>query len=561
MRFISVKRRFLLFTTIMVLIILLCNIFIIRNIESTFLMALLSIVFYAGFLYAGSAFLDRFILRPLITINRVTREIAENNLSSRLEFTTEDEFYVLGENMNNMMANLRQILQENLDAAEKVAKAAQDMSAMAEEANLSTQEISNTIDTIAKGNEEQSHHIKQTSLAAQQMAATAQQVASEAQRASATSSQAAEKAKSGENIVGQVRTKILHVKETVDDSAEVVKRLGLQSQQIGKIIDVIRGISRQTNLLALNAAIEAARAGEHGRGFSVVADEVRSLAEQTTESAIQIAEMISEIQKETSTAVTAMQAGTEAVEEGAELAISASDTFAEIIASVNQTVHTIQEIAAASQEQAASSEEMTGTMEGVEVIAGRNATGAQQVASATEQQRATMENLAGSAMALVDMAEHLTSMVGRFKVIKDFQRCWRVMDCNWIDCPGYQAKEEKCWLIPNTLCRNGVPSGSVMEKRVMCHQCKVFKINTGAATDEEEKDTGSNRRMKIADLKSRREKIAKDTQTENAVEDQGFEERSQESSSDLKKVVLEVWSDKQSSETEVAPDSGEREEE
>lgn len=539
------------------LILLLFNIFVIRNIENTFLLVFLSSIFFAGFLFAGNTFLDRFILRPLITINRVTREIAENNLSSKLEFTTKDEFYVLGENMNNMMANLRQILQENLDAAEKVAKAAQEMSAMAEEANLSTQEISNTIDSIAKGNEEQSHHIKQTSLAAQQMAATAQQVASEAQRASTTSSQAAEKAKSGENIVEQVRTKILHVKETVDDSAEVVRRLGLQSQQIGKIIDVIRGISRQTNLLALNAAIEAARAGEHGRGFSVVADEVRSLAEQTTESTIQIAEMISEIQKETGAAVTAMQDGTEVVEEGAELAISTSDTFAEIIASVNQTVHTIQEIAAASQEQAASSEEMTGTMEGVEAIAGRNATGAQQVASATEQQRATMENLAGSAMALVDMADHLTSMVGRFKVIKDFQRCWRVMDCNWIDCPGYQAKEEKCWLIPNTLCQNGVLSGSVMEKRVMCHQCKVFKINTGAATEEEQEDTDLKRRVKIADLKIKRRKDKEDSQTANPSKGSGPKGNSLEDDSYLNSDAIDRRIDNHSSEIEVAADGGE----
>ena len=111
---------------------------------------------------------------------------------------------------------------------------------------------------------------------------------------------------------------------------------------------------------------------------------------------------------------------------------------------------------------------MSSTMEGVESIASRNAIGAQQVASAAEQQRSTMENLAKSAMELVEMADHLTAMVGRFKVIADFKRCWRVKDCNQIECPAYQAKEEKCWLIPNTLC-DGIPSGSVMEKRaVVC---------------------------------------------------------------------------------------------
>ena len=127
-------------------------------------------------------------------------------------------------------------------------------------------------------------------------------------------------------------------------------------------------------------------------------------------------------------------------------------------------------------------------MEGVEQIASRNAIGAQQVASAAEQQRQTMENLAKSAMELVEMADYLTALVGRFKVISNFQRCWRYWECNYIECPAYQSKEEKCWLIPNTLGREGIPQGSVMEKRAMCHQCEVFKINTLVEEDKAEEE-------------------------------------------------------------------------
>ena len=495
MKFTSIKKR-----TLIRLVITLCMILLLSNllgntVKSMFWKIVLHLLLIVAYIKVVETYFDRGILKPIYMINKVLEEVAENNLSNDLQINTGDEFTILGQNINRMLENLRRILQENLEAAEKLMLAAHDMSAMAEEANLSSQEVTNAIDTIAKGTEEQSQHVKQSSLAAQQMASTAQEVAAESQKAAAFSTKASERAKSGGEIIQTVLEKILQVKETVDSSADTVRRLGLRSQEIGKITDVIRGISRQTNLLALNAAIEAARAGEHGRGFSVVADEVRALAEQTTQSTGQIVEMIAEIQKETQSAVEAMESGKMVVDEGAALANQANEAFLEIVNAVTETVQTIQEIAAASQEQAASSEEMTSTMAGVEEIAQRNVGAAQQVAAVTEQQKAVMEQLAKSSSDLVEMAEHLTSMVGRFRVSSNFQRCWRVWDCNWVDCPAYQSKEEKCWLIPNTLGRNGIPMGSVLEKRAHCHQCKVFKINTVVSgereEEEEEKETSA----------------------------------------------------------------------
>lgn len=441
------------------------------------LIGFVAIVLTAGYI------LRMLVLNPLYQFINIMIKFSENDLSATAEVKSNDEFKILEQATNAMVGNMRSILQENMEASEQVALAAQEMLNMSKEAHASSQEVSETIDSIARGTEEQSHSVRQTALAAQQMAETAQQVANEAQKASALSLQAAERARFGGDIIQDVHSKMLQLKDTVYDSAEVVRKLGDRSQEIGKITDVIRGIARQTNLLALNAAIEAARAGEHGRGFSVVADEVRALAEQSTQSAAQIVELINEIQKETKAAVQSMEVGTHVVAEGTDLANTANAAFSEILTVVNQTVNTVQEIAAASEEQAASSQEMSSIMEGVETIANRNATGSQQVAAATEQQRATMENLANSATALVGRADHLTSLVGRFKVIENFQRCWRVMDCSLINCPAYQAKEEKCWLIPNTICHDGIPNGSVMEKRSMCHQCEVFKLNTAGLQD------------------------------------------------------------------------------
>ena len=470
----SLKLRVLLSNTLLVLLVLFT-----RNlIPDNGLRVLFTIVLLVVFLIISNFIMEATVLNPIRLFTYFAQKVSEKDLSQRLEMRYEDEFLPLANSLNEMVNNLRSILDENLEAAEQLAVAASEMASMAEKANQSTEVINTTMEKTAKITEEQFENVDLSVLASQQMSETAQQVASEAQKAASFSSQAAQRAKSGEEIVQDINAKILQLKATVDSSAETVRRLGDRSLEIGKIVDVMRGIARQTNLLALNAAIEAARAGEHGRGFSVVADEVRALAEQSTNSAVQIVTMINEIQNETKAAVEAMEIGTKVVDESTSLANVVKNAFSEITAAVIQTVNTIHEIAAASEEQAASSEEMTSTMQIVSSVSKQNVNSAKQVAASTVGQSMTMENLAISAAQLVQMAEHLTSMVGRFKVKADFQRCWRVLDCNWINCPAYQGTEEKCWLVPDTLCQEGVPNGTVTDKRQMCHQCEVFRINT-----------------------------------------------------------------------------------
>ncbi len=466
------------FRILLSFLLILSTFFLINSIDGRELRLVLTAVLLGLFLFAGHLIIDHMVLNPIRLFIYFAQKVSGKDLSQRLEMRRNDEFLVLADALNEMVNNLRQILDENLEAAEQLAVAASEMASMAEKANVSTETINVTMEQTAKITEEQFENVDLSVLASQQMSETAQQVANEAQKAANYSSQAAQRAKSGEEIVQDINAKILQLKATVDSSAETVSRLGDRSLEIGKIVDVMRGIARQTNLLALNAAIEAARAGEHGRGFSVVADEVRALAEQSTNSAVQIVAMINEIQNETKAAVEAMEIGTKVVDESTSLANVVKNAFSEITSAVIQTVNTIHEIAAASEEQAASSEEMTSTMQIVSSVSKQNVSSAKQVAASTVGQSMTMENLAISAAQLVQMADHLTSMVGRFKVKADFQRCWRVLDCNWINCPAYQGSEEKCWLIPDTLCQEGVPNGSVADKRQMCHQCEVFRINT-----------------------------------------------------------------------------------
>ncbi len=373
-------------------------------------------VILISFIVLGYFAIDSLVIKKINEFLTISRRVIEKDLNQRVEFTKNDEFKILAESFNDMLHSLRTNFQENIDNSEQLMQTSVELATMADQVNQATEAITNTMKQISNATGEQFENVHLSVLAAQQMADIAQQVASEAQKAANFSSQASQRAKTGENIIQDVQSKVIQLKDTVNDSAEVVKKLGGRSLEIGKIVDVIRGISRQTNLLALNAAIEAARAGEHGRGFSVVADEVRALAEQSTKSAIQIVEMINEIQKETQDAVEAMEVGTVVVEEGTQLIISAKSAFNEITDSVKQTMNTIHEIAAASEEQAASSQEMSSTMQSVAAISKQNVTGANQTATATESQRITMVNLASLSSKIVTMTDNILGTIKRFRI-------------------------------------------------------------------------------------------------------------------------------------------------
>src|SRR5215471_8755116 len=234
------------------------------------------------------------------------------------------------------------------------------------------------------------------------MSSTVMQVSENSNKAAEASRQAAETARHGGSIIDETLAKMRGIAQSVGATARKVEELGKSSDQIGRIIGVIDDIADQTNLLALNAAIEAARAGEQGRGFAVVADEVRKLAERTTTATKEIAQMIKSIQDETRLAVGAMEQGTKQVEEGVSSTAKAGESLQEIIRMSEQVGEMITHIATAATEQSSATEQVNNNMDQIARLVKESAVGAQQAAKACQ-------DLSGLAL-------DLQKMVGEFKL-------------------------------------------------------------------------------------------------------------------------------------------------
>jgi len=319
----------------------------------------------------------------------VIQEIADNNLAMEdIKADSEDDIGKADVALNRMKNNLRGIILSIAGTASHVASA--------------SEEISSSATQQAQSAETQKDQTMQVATAMQQMSSTVISVSDSCNKAADAARQAAETAREGGSIVDGTLTKMRVIAESVGATAKKMEELGKSSDQIGRIIGVIDDIADQTNLLALNAAIEAARAGEQGRGFAVVADEVRKLAERTTTATKEIALMIKNIQQETRVAVVAMESGTKQVEEGVSSTAKAGDSLRAIIQMSEQVGGMITEIATAATEQSSTTEQVNANIEQIAKLVKESAIGAQQSATACQD--------------LSSLALDLQTMVGKFKL-------------------------------------------------------------------------------------------------------------------------------------------------
>ena len=334
------------------------------------------------------AIIGRSINRGVASLETSAAKLAEGDLTVKVPTTGKDELSRVGASFNQMAHHFSELIGQVNAASVLVNQHADSLSQSSSQVAQSSRQQSQRA-TEAAGSVEQFNN------AFKEIAATSENIVSAVKNARDLS-------KHGDTVVANVVKGIEKVAKTVNASVEVIADLGQRSNQIGQILTVIKDIADQTNLLALNAAIEAARAGEQGRGFAVVADEVRKLAERTTAATSEISSMVGVIQEDTGRAVNTMRQSSDDVQQGVSLANQAGQALQDIASSVEQVADMIGRIASATHEQSGASEALTQSVEEIAHVADENSRAIEHAATASQE--------------LVDCSQNLQQIVSRFRL-------------------------------------------------------------------------------------------------------------------------------------------------
>ena len=350
------------------------------------------------------------------TILDGARHIASGDLRSKIMLDGDDEFAHIAHQFNTMVESMQKMIRKIKTTATDVAGSSEELTANANQSAQVTQNVAQSITEVAEAAEKQLQIIDTSRMTVQEFQRGLEEAITNQRRAREQTQATAEKAAEGNAFVQTTVEQMNSIARTVQQTGDIVSKLGERSKEIGNIVEIISSISGQTNLLALNAAIEAARAGEHGRGFAVVAEEVRKLAEESQNASQQISELIRSIQEETDRAVASMEEGLREAETGKENVTATGETFS-LILSMVEDVKTAS--FAVSKRVLELRENMNSIIEGmgaVDTSAKGIGSESQNVSAATEEQAAGMEEIASSSRSLADMATDLQSETDKFKV-------------------------------------------------------------------------------------------------------------------------------------------------
>ncbi|KJU87426.1 methyl-accepting chemotaxis protein [Candidatus Magnetobacterium bavaricum] len=335
-----------------------------------------------------STTLVRSIMKKILSLKEVANRASSGDLTVDAPIMSDDEIGDLVASFNVMITSLRQIVGQLLSAINMLTEG--------------TSELSTAVGEIVSMAEEEKGKSSQIATASTQMSQTVIDIARSASEMAVSATNTLKVADDGSVVVGKTVDEVQEISKTVSFLSEVITSLGNRSKQIGEIINVIKDIADQTNLLALNAAIEAARAGEQGRGFAVVADEVRKLAERTSSSTTQISSMIGTIQSETEKAVRSMQDATKSVDSGVGLAKETGTSLNKIVQSVSGLRSMVDHIASATEEMSTVSETISTDIEAIANVAGETSASSHQISDSVNK--------------LSKLSADLLDIVGQFEI-------------------------------------------------------------------------------------------------------------------------------------------------
>ena len=363
----------------------------------------------------------------LITTRRITRsirmvmermkQIANGDLSHEaLVAQSTDEVGQLVHATNDMNDNMRDVLQEINRVSEIVSGQSEELTQSAGEVRMGSEQVASTMQELASGSETQANHASDLSMSMQTFGQEITVLNDNSEHLQASSNGMIHMTKEGSQLMDQSKEQMATIDDIVNDAVNKVNGLGIQTEKISQLVDVIQNIAGQTNLLALNAAIEAARAGEHGQGFAVVADEVRKLAEQVSFSVTDITGIVTNIQTESQIVTGALQAGYKEVELGTKQIETTGEKFNGIHHALTEMVNIVHVTMDNLENITSRSDQMNTFIEEIAAVSEESAAGVEQTSASSQQTSSAMEEVSDSSKHLAELAEQLNELVLRFKL-------------------------------------------------------------------------------------------------------------------------------------------------
>ncbi|THE09689.1 methyl-accepting chemotaxis protein [Bacillus timonensis] len=387
------------------------------NVSGTIVVLLVSIVASTIIAILSLVMIGRNIGKQLKKLVIVSNTIADGNLKvDEIEVKGQDEIGLLSKSLNVMNASLRSMIREITTVSDQVASKSSELMISSSEVKAASQQIASTVQELSTGAEEQAHSSTQLAKMMEEYAGKIQSANQNGSQINESSQHVLEMTKKGHEFMNASTEQMNKINSIMEFSVEKVKGLDEQTKQISTLVKVIRDIADQTNLLALNAAIEAARAGEHGRGFAVVADEVRKLAEQVSHSVKDITEIVNSIQKESNSVARVLLDGYSQVDEGANQIRVTGQTFEDIHSAVTVMVERIRSISENLDIIAGSTVEINLSIDNIAAVSEQSAAGIEQTSASVQQTNSSMETISDHSELLSDLSSRLNTMISKFKL-------------------------------------------------------------------------------------------------------------------------------------------------